>query len=149
MDEPGKHYAQWKGPNILRDPTYMRNSESSDTQEQKVAWWWPGAGERGMGARVSIWEDEKVLEVDDSDVSQHCKCTQCHWIECLKMVKIVNFMLHTFWWWWFSHYVMSDSLGPQASLYMGFPRKGYRSGLPFPSPGDLPDVGIEPGSPAL
>ena len=26
---------------------------------------------------------------------------------------------------------------------------GYWSGLPFPSPGDLPDPGIEPGSPAL
>ena len=25
----------------------------------------------------------------------------------------------------------------------------HRSGLPFPSPGDLPDLGIEPGSPAL
>ena len=28
-------------------------------------------------------------------------------------------------------------------------RQGYWSGLPFPSPGDLPDPGIEPGSPAL
>ena len=32
---------------------------------------------------------------------------------------------------------------------MGFSRQEYRSGLPFPSPGDLPDPGIEPGSPAL
>ena len=32
---------------------------------------------------------------------------------------------------------------------MGFSRQGYWSGLPFPSPGDLPDPGIEPGSPAL
>ena len=31
---------------------------------------------------------------------------------------------------------------------MGFSRKEYWSGLPFPSPGDLPDPGIEPGSPA-
>ena len=30
-----------------------------------------------------------------------------------------------------------------------FSRQGYWSGLPFPSPGDLPDPGIEPGSPAL
>ena len=28
-------------------------------------------------------------------------------------------------------------------------RQEYWSGLPFPSPGDLPDPGIEPGSPAL
>ena len=33
----------------------------------------------------------------------------------------------------------------QASLSMGFSRQGYCSGLPFPSPGDLPDLGIEPG----
>ena len=32
---------------------------------------------------------------------------------------------------------------------MAFPKQEYRSGLPFPSSGDLPDPGIEPGSPAL
>ena len=32
---------------------------------------------------------------------------------------------------------------------MGFSRQEYWSGLPFPSPGDLPNLGIEPGSPAL
>ena len=32
---------------------------------------------------------------------------------------------------------------------MGFSRQGYWSGLPFPSPGDLPDPGIEPRSPTL
>ena len=37
----------------------------------------------------------------------------------------------------------------QASLSMGFSRQVYWSGLPFPSPGDLPDPGIEPRSPAL
>ena len=31
----------------------------------------------------------------------------------------------------------------------GFSRQEHWSGLPFPSPGDLPDAGIEPGSPAL
>ena len=36
-----------------------------------------------------------------------------------------------------------------APLSMGFSRQGYWSGLPFPSPGDLSDPGIEPGSPAL
>ena len=37
----------------------------------------------------------------------------------------------------------------QASPSIGFSRQEYWSGLPFPSPGDLPDPGIEPGSPAL
>ena len=34
-------------------------------------------------------------------------------------------------------------------LFMGLFRQNYWSGLPFPSPGDLPDPGIEPVSPAL
>ena len=37
----------------------------------------------------------------------------------------------------------------QAPLSMGFPRQEYWSWLPFPPPRDLPDPGIEPGSPAL
>ena len=37
----------------------------------------------------------------------------------------------------------------QTPLSMGFPRKEYWSGFLFPSPGDLPDPGIEPRSPAL
>ena len=47
---------------------------------------------------------------------------------------------------------ISDSLWPhglahQASLSVGFSWQEYWSGLPFPSPGDLPDPGIEPQSP--
>ena len=37
----------------------------------------------------------------------------------------------------------------QAPLFMGFFRQEYWSGLPFPSPGDLPNPGIKPTSPAL
>ena len=54
-----------------------------------------------------------------------------------------------------SRSVVSDSFATpwtvacQALLSMGFSRQEYWSGLPFPSPGDLPDSGIEPGSPAL
>ena len=52
-----------------------------------------------------------------------------------------------------SHSVVSDSLrhhGPhQAPLSMRFSRQGYWSTLPFPSPGDLPDPGMEPRSPVL
>ena len=34
----------------------------------------------------------------------------------------------------------------QVPLPMGFPRQEYWSGLPFPSPGDLPDPGLKPAS---
>ena len=37
----------------------------------------------------------------------------------------------------------------QVSPSMGFSRQEYWSGLPFPSPGDLPNPGIERGSPTL
>ena len=39
--------------------------------------------------------------------------------------------------------------GCQAPLSMEFSRQEYWSGLPFPSPGDLPNPGIEPRTPAL
>ena len=41
------------------------------------------------------------------------------------------------------------TLAYQAPPSMKFSRQEYWSGLPFPSPGDLPNPGIEPGSPAL
>ena len=37
----------------------------------------------------------------------------------------------------------------QAPLSTAFPRQEYWSGFPFPSPGDLPNPEIKPGSPAL
>ena len=54
-----------------------------------------------------------------------------------------------------NRYVMSHSFATlwtvahQARLSMGFPRQESWSGLPFPSPGDLPNPGIETTSPAL
>ena len=50
---------------------------------------------------------------------------------------------------------MSDSFATpwtvarRAPLSTGFPRQEYWSGLPFPSPGDLPNPGTEPASLAL
>ena len=45
---------------------------------------------------------------------------------------------------------MSDSLRPHGlAPSMGFSRQEYWSGLPFPSPGYLPNTGIEPGYPTL
>ena len=55
----------------------------------------------------------------------------------------------------FRHQVVSDSfetpwtVARQAPLSMGFSRQEYWRGLPFPSLGALPDLGIEPLSPAL
>ena len=54
---------------------------------------------------------------------------------------------------WFSHSVVSDpfvtpwTAAHQAPLSLGFSRQESWSGLPFPSPEDLPNLGIEPRSP--
>ena len=55
-----------------------------------------------------------------------------------------------------SHSVVSNSFQPrglyaahQAPPSMGFSRQEHWSVLPFPSPGDLPNLGIEPSFPAL
>ena len=42
-----------------------------------------------------------------------------------------------------------QTIACQVPLSIGFSRQEYWSGLPFPSPGDFPDPGIEPKSPAL
>ena len=55
----------------------------------------------------------------------------------------------------FSHSVVSHSFATptpvarQVPLSMGFSRQEYWSGVPFPSPGDIPDPGIELVSPTL
>ena len=55
--------------------------------------------------------------------------------------------------WWFRHScpTLCDPMdcSPQAPLSIGFPRQEYWSGLPFPSPGDLPNPGIKTRSPGL
>ena len=62
---------------------------------------------------------------------------------------IINYLTK---WKSFGHvrlFANSWTVALQAPLSTGFPRQEYQSGLPFPSPGHLPDPGIEPRSPAL
>ena len=70
-------------------------------------------------------------------ISQHCPG---YMFNQLKKQKIALSCLNL---------VISWTIACQAPLSMGFSRQEYWSGLPFPSPGDLPDPGIEPMSPAL
>ena len=44
---------------------------------------------------------------------------------------------------------ISWTIAPQSPLSMGFPRKEYQNGLPFPSPGDLPNPWMKSMSPIL
>ena len=63
-----------------------------------------------------------------------CVCVHVHVLSCFSRVRLFE----TPW-----------TVAQQAPLSMGLSRQEYWSGLPFPSPGDLPNLGIEPESPAL
>ena len=58
---------------------------------------------------------------------------------CCRLVAKSCLTLLRLWW----------TVACQAPPSMGFPRQGYWSGLPFPTPEDLPDPGIQSASPVL
>ena len=63
------------------------------------------------------------------------RCLICLYVHCCccRLVTMLCLTLETPW-----------TAARQSPLSMGFPRQEYWNGLPFPSPGDLPDPGIEP-----
>ena len=87
----------------------------------------PGPGERDVGGSRRNPQLHRVLEAE----GQLAESSQC---ESLTHVQLCT----TPW-----------ALAHQAPLSMGSSRQEHWSGFPFPSPGDLPNPGIEPGSPAL
>ena len=62
------------------------------------------------------------------------KCYSIKWVKSLSCVRL---------------YATPWTVAHQAPLSMEFSRQEYWSGLPFPYTGYLPELGIEPGSPAL
>ena len=95
---------------------------------------------------LGIWEemakDSTLLRKDINININHHKCESSYCFEWAIVLLLLSCS------------VMSDSfvtpwtVSHQAPLSMGFPRQEYRSGLPFPSPGDLPDPGTKPASSA-
>ena len=64
---------------------------------------------------------------------------QCPKVDLLAVFKVKSL----------SRVQLFATLACQAPLSMGLSRQECCSGLPFPSPGDLPEPGIKRGSPAL
>ena len=64
---------------------------------------------------------------------------------CLKFARTIHTAIAAV----VSDFVTAWTAAYQAPLTLGFSRQEYLSGLPCPPPGDLPNPGIEPGSPAL
>ena len=83
-----------------------------------------------LSQQRSLWESSSSYNLDTSFNHSHRK----------KKVKSLSCV-------WF--FATPWTVAYQAPPSLGFSRQEYWSGLPLPSPGDLPDPGIEPGSPAL
>ena len=105
-----------------------------------VHWWGQARAVRpgGMQSLVNKW---KAMKRKGRKAGQRC---------CGGRTDSV----HAWWWWWFSCSVVSDSYDPmtvahQAPLSVGLSRQESCSGVPLPSPGDLPCTGIELRSAAL
>ena len=90
----------------------------------------------------------KQYELENLYTISHKHCSNCD--KSIEFLVLHSYMYACM----LSCSVVSDSLQPrwtvahQAPLPMGFSRQEYWSGLPSPSPGDLPDPGIEPRTPA-
>ena len=76
-----------------------------------------------------IW----LLPKSSLNQSHMCHSLTCSWLWTMSVCSIMSDFY--------------DPVAHQAPLSMGFPRQKYWSGLPFPSPEDLHDAGIEPVSP--
>ena len=91
---------------------------------------WP----RGWRCSCGTWQELKRSR--GNQVRQHVRDTACAVLSHFSRVPLL---------------VALGTVACQAPLSLGFSRQEYCSGLPFPSPGDLPDSGVEPsslGSPA-
>ena len=103
---------------------------------------------------LSMWDNESMYYLHDVTLRRiHVRWYVCvvsmwddiyvRWWERWKKWKKVELLSHVW------PFATPQTVAYQAPPSMGFSRQECWSGLPFPSPGDLPDPGLEPRSPAL
>ena len=108
-----------------------------------------GIANMDLGTRPTVWPWMSNLPLSAKQIGFSSKAGLTLYLSGL-LWGILHYRIK--WWLLFSYWVVSDSfvtpytIAPQAPLSVGFSRQEYWSGLPFPSPGDLPDPGIEPVS---
>ena len=98
--------------------------------------------------KITFWNSYQVVNGihDTCESSRKCQfilfCCPCIMIICYYEVKCQLLSR-------VQVFVIPWTVAQQAPLPMEFSRQEYWSGFPFPSPGDIPNPGIEPRSPAL
>ena len=97
--------------------------------ERKYSFKW--SSKISLSSPLAVWLSMTVMPLSWGWVAEEGSCS------CFSL------------WVMFDSFVTPWGIVHQAPLSMGFPRQEYWSGLLFPSPGDLPDPGTEPASPAL
>ena len=117
-------------------------SQSYPRSEQRAPWFSPDMCRLpSIGIQPRYHRPRKPprdLQVGQSALTDLCFCVHSFLYSFMKVKVKSCLTLATPW-----------TVAHQAPLSKGFPRQEYWSGLPFPSPGDLPDPEIEPWSPAL
>ena len=117
-------------------------SQSYPRSEQRTPWFSPDMCRLpSIGIQPRYHRPRKPpqdLQVGQSALTDLCFCVHSFLYSFMKVKVKSCLTLATPW-----------TVAHQAPLSKGFPRQEYWSGLPFPSPGDLPDPEIEPRSPTL
>ena len=104
--------------------------------------------------QLSHKRSPRILEWVPYPFSRGSSCPRNHWglLHCMQILYQLSYQGVSEWEKSLSHvqlFATPWTVTHQAPPSMGFSRQEYWSGLPFPSPGDLPNPGIEPRSPAL
>ena len=107
--------------------------------EQTHPWKWctikrrDGVMERNTRHFIGEWYLRELSKSKSSGRAGHSDLAVCVHTQSLSRVQLL---------------VIPWTVAHEAPVYLGFSRPEFQSGWPFPTPGDLPDSGIEPVSPA-
>ena len=137
---------------FVDSPPYWQERKSCDNR-RRLEWWvqpqpkdcWGLLSKKAECRRIDafeLWCWRRLLRVlwtarrSNLSILKESTLT-IHWKVKVKLLSCVRL------------FATPRTVAYQAPQSMGFSRQEYWSGLPFPSPGDLPNPGIEPGSPTL
>ena len=124
--------------NSLEMTLMLGKIEGTRRRWQRMRWLDGITDSMDMSLR-KLWEIMKDMDAVHGVTKNWTRLS--NWITKLEIIVKVKSLSRV---WLFS---TPWTVAYQAPPSMGFSRQEYWSGLPFPSPGDLPDPGIEPGSP--